>query len=35
MGGGGGGVERGGEVFFSEGPPTFLFLFETTDSNIW
>ena len=33
-GGGGGGVERGGEIFLSEGPPTFL-LFETTDSNIW
>ena len=30
----GGGGERGGEIFLSEGPPTFL-LFETTDSNIW
>lgn len=28
------GGERGGEIFLSEGPPTFL-LFETTDSNIW
>ena len=34
FGGGVGGVERGGEIFLSEGPPTFL-LFETTDSNIW
>ena len=29
-----GGGERGGEIFLSKGPRTFL-LFETTDSNIW